>query len=168
MVIKMKKINRYNSFIEKRIINEFDDVGENSNIDLFQYATNKCAIEEAISIAYLLCPNFIKVKDYIFIEDFWNADDKHSAEKIETLEKQYNYDKKTIEMSVNSWSIGDLFIGCEEDIMDNEKVLKQFGNILIYNWSRRAKELFPERKFQVELGYEIMGELGLCITLYEK
>lgn len=163
----MEKIIRYKSIVEEEIVSEFEKAQENYNIDLFQYATNKCTIDLAISIAYILCPNFIKVKDYIFIESFWNTDDKDSIKKIKRLEKQYNYDKKAIEMSVNSWSIGDMFIGRDEPVMDNKKVLNQFGNALVYNWSRRARELFPERNFQVELGYEIMGELGLCITLYE-
>lgn len=163
----MKKNARYKSFIQEEIINEFFDSQQEHNINLFQYATNECTIEAAISIAYLLCPNFVKVKDYIFVEDFWNTEDKDSDRKIRELEKQYNYDKKAIEMSVNSWSIGDLFFGRNDKIMDNEKVLNQFGGILVYNWTRRVKELFPERTFQVELGYEIMGELGLSITLYE-
>lgn len=40
--------------------------------------------------------------------------------------------------------------------------------ILIYNWSRRAKELFPDKNIIVEYGEELMGELGLSITLYQQ
>lgn len=44
----------------------------------------------------------------------------------------------------------------------------QFSDILVYNWQQRLKELFPQKKFIVETGNEIMGELGLTITVYEQ
>ncbi|MDE6208993.1 MAG: hypothetical protein K2M73_04870 [Lachnospiraceae bacterium] len=83
------------------------------------------------------------------------------------MEKQYDKNKKAIEMSVNTWSIGDFFIGDSSELMDNEKVIQQFGNVLVYYWKRRAKEIFPEKEMIVELGNNLMGEFGLCITMYE-
>ena len=44
----------------------------------------------------------------------------------------------------------------------------QFSDILVYNWQQRLNELFPQKKFIVETGNEIMGELGLTITVYER
>lgn len=52
--------------------------------------------------------------------------------------------------------------------MDNEKILKQFGDILVFYWMRRAKELFPDRDIIVEYSEGFMGELGFSITLYEQ
>ena len=86
---------------------------------------------------------------------------------IRKLEKQYHNSKKDIEMSVNTWSIGDFFVGDTSDLMDNKRVLNEFGNVLVYFWRCRVKELFPNRNIIVELGDELMGEMGLCITLYE-
>ncbi len=58
-------------------------------------------------------------------------------------------------------------MGDSSQFMDNEKVLYQFSNALAYFWQCRVKELFPDKKIVVELGNELMGELGLCITMYE-
>lgn len=44
----------------------------------------------------------------------------------------------------------------------------QFCEIFTYNWTQRLKELFPNKSFLVEIGDEIMGELGLAITVYEE
>ncbi|ARE65015.1 hypothetical protein ADH76_34570 [Enterocloster clostridioformis] len=41
----------------------------------------------------------------------------------------------------------------------------QFCDVLVYNWQQRLKELFPHKKIIVETGNEIMGELGLTITV---
>ncbi len=89
-------------------------------------------------------------------------------EVVTELEQAFGYDKKLIEMHVNSWSLGDFFIGCNDEIMDDEVVLTQFGHVLEYYWMRRSKEVFPERKIKVELGNAIMGEYGLTITMYEE
>lgn len=163
----MNDIKKYKSIVDKKIIKKFDKNNLGVNFDLLQYSTWKCGIDGIISTAYLLCPNFVQIKDYIFIEDFLNANEEDFFESIEIIEKQYKYDKKMVEMSVNSWSLGDLFLGNDDELLDDEKVLEQFGEILVYFWKHRVQELFPEKHFRVELGYEIMGEYGLSITLYE-
>ena len=70
-------------------------------------------------------------------------------------------------MSVNTWSIGDFFIGDTSKLMDDDEIIIQFGNALVYFWKSRVRELFPEKKITVRLGNDLMGEYGLCITLYE-
>ena len=35
-------------------------------------------------------------------------------------------------------------------------------------WKNRVKELFPQKEIIVELRNDLMGEFGLCITMYEK
>ena len=87
---------------------------------------------------------------------------------MKILEKQFNYDKTQIEQWVNSQSLGDFFIGKYTKSLDNDKIIDEFAKVLVYYWSRRAKELFPDRNIVVEVGNEIMGELGLTITMYEK
>lgn len=75
--------------------------------------------------------------------------------------------KKAIEMSVNTWSIGDFFIGDTSELMDNEKVIQQLGKAIVYFWKCRVKELFPEKEIIVEMENDLMGEMGLCVTMYE-
>ena len=87
---------------------------------------------------------------------------------MKILEKQFNYDKTQIEQWVNSLSLGEFFIGKYTKSLDNDKIIDKFAKVLVYYWSRRAKELFPDRNIVVEVGNEIMGELGLTITMYEK
>lgn len=154
-----------NSVVDSNIKNEIKDADWCT--DLIQYATYKCKIDGLIAAAYLFCPQIIQVKDYIFIEQFWNCSMEESMNCISRLEEQYHNDKKAIEMSVNTWSIGDFFTGDSSQLLDNEKVLFQFGSALVYFWKCRVKELFPDRKIIVELGNELMGEFGLCITMYE-
>lgn len=76
--------------------------------------------------------------------------------------------KKLIEQWVNSWNIGDLFINCTDESYQNDSLIMQFCDVLVYNWQQRLKELFPHKKIIVETGYEIMGELGVTITVYEE
>lgn len=70
-------------------------------------------------------------------------------------------------MSVNTWSIGDFFVGDSSELMDNKEILTQFGKAIVYFWKNSAKDLFPDRKIIVRLGNNLMGEFGLCITMYE-
>lgn len=70
-------------------------------------------------------------------------------------------------MMVNSWSIGDFFTGEYNELMDNERILKQFADMLVYFWQQRVNELFPDKKMVVMLGDDLMGEYGLCITMFE-
>lgn len=101
-------------------------------------------------------------------KSFWNYDENNSLDAITELEQMFNYNKKLIEMHVNSWSLGDFFLGCDDAAMDDEKVLTQFGHILEYYWRRRIKEVFPEKNMKIEIGNSIMGEYGLTITMFEE
>ena len=164
MVMIMSEVNLYEGIVKNSIYNEFT---EKTGFNLFNFAANNCSIEECLSICYVLCPDFIEVNGYIFISDLFSAIGEEAINKVERLEKQFNYDKKKIEQWVNSWSLGDFFIGKYCASMENEKIVAQFGEVLIFNWKRRVKELFPDRKIIVEIGNEIMGESGFTITLYE-
>ena len=165
MVINIEKTNLYKSVVDDSIFYEFK---EQRGINLFNHSANSNYIEDFISVAYVLCPNIIEVNGYVFIADFFDAQGDKATDKLLKLESQFNFDKKNIEQWVNSWSFGDFFLGKDCESMDNEKILKQFGDIIVYNWTRRSKELFPNRNIVVEYGEGLMGELGLSITLYEQ
>lgn len=166
MVIIMENVKVFESVINSNIINEIEDA--NWCTDLVQYATYKCKIDGLIAAAYLFCPQIIQVKNYIFIKQFWNCNEEDSFDQINRLEEQYHNNKKDIEMSVNTWSIGDFFVGESSKIMDNDKIIIQFANAIAYFWDRRVKELFPDREIVVKLDNDLMGELGLCVTMYEE
>jgi hypothetical protein len=161
----MRKISLHKSIVNEEIFKEFET---QRGVKLFNHSSNSNYIEDFISAAYVLCPDIIEINGYIFIGDFFEFRDDEAVNMVETLEEQHNFNKKNIEQWVNSWSFGDFFFGKDCKSMDNEKILYQFGDILIYNWTRRAKEIFPDRNIIVEYGDGIMGELGLTITLYEQ
>ena len=56
----------------------------------------------------------------------------------------------------------------ESKFMDNDNILIQFANAIVYFWKSRVKDLFPDRKIVVKLDNDLMGELGLCVTMYEE
>lgn len=87
---------------------------------------------------------------------------------VEKLEEKYNYCKKDVEMVINSWSSGDFFLGNDSQLPCNDENIYNFGKVLCYFWQMRVNQLFPEKSIVVKLGYELMGELGLCITMYEE
>lgn len=158
----MNKMKNFNSIVSEDIFHEFE---KQRGVNIFNHSSNSIYIDDFISVAYVLCPKIIEIKGYIFIADFLNSIDENTIEK---LEKRFNYDIKNIEMFVNSWSFGDFFLGKDCKSMENEKILKQFGEILVYFWSRRVKELFPQKNIVVEYGDSFGGELGLAITMYQK
>lgn len=162
----MDNIKVFESVIDSNIINKIEDA--NWCTDLVQYATYKCKIDGLIASAYLFCPQILQIKDYIFIKQFWNCSAEDSINCIERLEEQFQYNKKAIEMSVNTWSIGDFFLGDSGELMNNEEILVQFGNAMVYFWKNRVKDLFPEKEIIVKLDHDLAGEFGLCITMYEK
>ena len=160
----MREISIFESVVKDSFIDKIESAAWCT--DLMQYAAYKCKIDGLIASAHLFCPEIIQIKDYIFIKQFWNCSVEESVEYIERLEEQYQ-SKKAIEMSVNTWSIGDFFIGDTSKLMDDDEIIIQFGNALVYFWKSRVRELFPEKKITVRLGNDLMGEYGLCLTLYE-
>ena len=84
--------------------------------------------------AYLFCPEIIEIEGHIFIKEFCNFKEGEEIEFLNDLKRYYN-NKKDIEMSVNSWSIGEFFLG-DIELMDNENVLTEFGKALVYFWKR--------------------------------
>ena len=154
----------YKSIVDEEIKGNITEA--NWCVDLVQYATYKCKIEGLIAAGSFLCPEIIEVDDCILVRQLISGEEKEIIEYIETSKKIET--KKEIEMMVNTWSIGDFFTGEYSEGMDDDKVLNQFAMMLCYFWQMRVNELFPDRDIVVETGMELMGEYGLCITMYEK
>ena len=150
----MYEIRYCNSIVKQGIMKKFR---KPKGLNLFEHA-----------ISYLFCPDFIQIGEYIFVSVFFEEEGEEAIKKVEKLEERFGKNKKLIEQWVNSWSIGDLFINCTDESYQNNSLIMQFCDILVYNWQQRLKELFPHKKIIVETGNEIMGELGLTITVYEQ
>ena len=121
-------------------------------------AHNTCNIENALAITSLLWPEIVEVKEYIFVAEFYNGG-------VEELEKQFNNDKRKIEMFVNSWSLSDLLL--EDNSLHKDPLIEAFGETIRFFWEMRFRSLFPSRNIIVEIGDEIMGERGLTVTVYQ-
>lgn len=147
----------HKSISNNEILKEFKNI---MGVSLMNNAANTCNIEQHISVASVLWPEIVEVNDYIFISEFYNNN-------IENLEVQFNKNRKQIEQFVNSWSLYDFFFLSDNESINNEKILMEFGNILKFFWELRLKELYKEREVVVEIGNNIMGENGMTITMYQ-
>ncbi|RKP55572.1 hypothetical protein D7Z26_10340 [Cohnella endophytica] len=147
----------HSSIANNQILNKFNNI---MGITLMNNASNTCTIEQHISVASVLWPEIIEDEDCIFVSQFYNGN-------ISGLRQQFNNDRRKVEMFVNSWSIGDFFLMSSDISVQNEEIIDEFAKILQFFWNLRVKELFPDREIIVELGIEIMGELGLTITMYQ-
>lgn len=143
-------------------------------LDRVEEAFCRVSVNDALAISYLLTPDFIQVKDYIFVADLFNRYGEKTTtpaehiQKTEQLEKQFNGDSVKIEQAINSWSIIDFFCTQHGSNPLTDAEIEAFGDILVYYWRLRVKELFPDKDVVVESGLEIMGELGLTITVYQR
>lgn len=164
----MNDIREIKSIVNEKIMNIFYPDYKVNNFSLYDYATWKCGIDGLIAASCIYLPEIICYKEYIFIKQFMNIDaNSNISDIVEKLEEQYDYDKKLIEMSVNTWSIGDFFVGKQGKFYDSYEVINQFAECLIFFWGKRFKDVLPDRNMVVESGENIMGEYGLCITCYE-
>lgn len=146
----------------------FEEFEEQKGVSLFNHSANCCCIDDFLSIAYTLCPDIIEINGYIFVSDLFDAKGEKAFEKIRRLEEQFDGNKNKIEQWVNSRSLGDFLIGSYTQSMENDKIIDEFAKMLVYFWDRRMKEILPNRNIVIEIGNEIMGELGLAITIYEQ
>lgn len=148
-------------------------------VSFLDHFMNSTTMDVFFTCAYLLNPKLIEIEGYVFVADFFDSrkekmTEKEMIDKIRRIEESQNYDKKLVEQWVNSRGFGEFFAGATNtmpvqiSMMDNMKVLNQFGDILVYFWSRRVKEVFPEKNIVVEYGDNIMGEYGPTITMYQR
>jgi len=167
MVTKMRDVTIHKSIVKHEIFQEFM---MQRGVSLYNHSANSNFIDDFISAAYVLCPDIIDVDGHVFIADFLKSvgdPEEDPSLKLKGLRSDFGNDKRKIEQWVNSWGFGSFFIGKDCKNMDNEKVLFQFGDILVYFWTRRLKEVFPDRNIIVEYGENLMGEEGPTIILYE-
>ncbi len=151
-------MKKYESIVNNGIMKYFIEIRGKT---LMNHAANSCNIENTLAVASVFCPEIIEVKDYIFISEFYNNN-------IDSLEETYGKDKRKIEMFVNSWSLTDFFLQGNEELMNLDDLIEEFGKVIKYFWTIRFKELFPDKNIIVKTGFEILGESGLTVTVYQK
>ena len=119
-----------------------------------------------IAAAHFFVPDFTLFHDCVFLTALMPPGLDEAA--YQEMEQRYRGDHTAMERWVNAWSIGDFFINADQKFMEDEAVLTAFTDCLRYFWGARLRELFPDRQFVFETGYEIEGELGYSITFYQK
>lgn len=149
----------YKSIADNNIISQFSDQRGNSLFNLFQ---NTCNIEQAIACSSLFWPEIIELDGLFFIRAFY--DDIY----INELKQRFNDDKREIERRANAHSIFDLFLTTQSESLLNDAIFDEFTKVLVLFWRLRFKELFPDKTFVVELEYEMYGENGMAITVYQE
>lgn len=164
----MNEIKILNNIIKENMMDKFYPKHKENGFTMFNYATWKCGIDGLIAATQIYAPEIVCYNNYVFIKDFLVAGSITSIEeKIARLEKQYHYDKRSIEMSVNTLSIGDFFVGERSVLYDDNEVINQFADCLVYFWKQRVQKVLPNRNIVVKAENDIMGEYGKSITLYE-
>ena len=135
-------------------------------LPLFAYAPEKCAIDGMIAAAHFFAPDFTLFGDCVFLTAIMPP--AFDVAAYCEMEQRYHGDHSAMERWVNAWSVGDFFGYSDSPLMDDEAVLTAFTDCLQHHWGQRLKQLFPDREFIFETGYEIEGELGYSITFYQK
>ena len=165
----MNDTNLYNYFASPFLSHN----KEFCKLDVIEEVFVRVSARDIVAIPYILTPDFIQIKDYIFVADLFNRYGEKTTtiaehiKKVEALEKRFNGDAVKIEQMINSWSLIDFFCTQHSKTPLTDEEIETFGDILVYFWSKRLKELFPDKDIIVEIGNEIMGELGLTITVYQ-
>jgi len=128
-------------------------------------AMNHVNINDLISVAGLLAPEFIEHEDHVFFKE--NV--KTLLEKKKIFPCPYGYkDKKEIERYYNLFHLGEFFLATQNEASNDTRMLYKFGKLLIYFWRKRLKELFPNKSFSFEIEYDLYDEHGLCLTFWQE
>ncbi|CAM3137390.1 hypothetical protein PASE110613_17790 [Paenibacillus sediminis] len=147
----------HRGIVNETVLNRFHNIMGNS---LMNNAANTCNIEQHLSVASVLWPEIIEIDGFIFISEFYQGN-------LNSLNEQFKNDRRQIELFVNSWSIGDFFLIPNSNSIHDDEAVYEFANVLKFFWELRIKDLFLDRKINIELGMGIMGEHGLTITMYQ-
>lgn len=148
----------YNTIADNKILTQFEDQRGENLFNLFQNSVN---IEQALACSSLFWPEVVEVEGHYFIREFYNDFD------INELKKSFKNDKREIERRVNVWSISGLFLMSQTDSIENDEIFDEFCKVLKFFWELRFKTLFPDKLFTVEVVYQLYGENGMAITVYE-
>lgn len=148
----------YESIVSDSLLQQFLVKGPPT---LMNYAANCVGLQETLAVASILWPRIVEDEGLIFIAEFYHPESLFTEHRNEEFKKRAQTEGQKIEREWNSWSLGHMFYGEKEEILENEILLKAFGEVLQFFWSLRLAQLFPEKKFVFEIGEGIAGEEGL-------
>lgn len=124
------------------------------------YVSNEMSIESFLACIGFLSPTFVEYENFVFNEEnLVNRDPKN-------YNRVSGGQKSDIEQYNNLISLCDFFIEQNGKPIPDD-LFYLFGGVIKTFWKTRLEQVFPTRQFDVVLGYNLLGEEGLCITFYE-
>ncbi|MBU1007769.1 hypothetical protein KKA53_01685 [Candidatus Dependentiae bacterium] len=117
-----------------------------------------------IAVAGLFVPKFIEQNGHIFLKE--NV--KNRLEKNKLFPCPLGKDKRTTERYYNLFNLEEFFILTADESSSDIRMVKKLGELLVYFWSRRLKELFPEKQFLFEIKKNLYNEHGFCLTFWQE
>ncbi len=121
-------------------------------------------INGVIAVAGLFSPEFIEYKDHIFLNE--NVDEL--LEKNIIFPCPFGGDKKTTERYYNLFNLEEFFILTADESSGDLRMVKKLGDLLLYFWSIKLKETFPNRRFRLEIAEDLYDEHGFCLTFWQE
>ncbi len=133
--------------------------------NFFPYVANLVSLEQFLAVAGVLAPSFLERDEHIFLLE--NCRD-FSGDPND-LTSPFGNDRKSVERWNNIKPMKELFTPEQRDpALDIDQLADEFMLVLKAFWSRRLAEVFPKREFEFEIGEDLLGEEGLCITFSQK
>jgi hypothetical protein len=163
----MEKI--FNGYLDSDLIKHYPSGFHVDNF--FDFVSNKVNIEGVLSVAGILCPDFILKDEYVFHKINYETFRKYGRNT------PYGNDRWIVEKFVNLFCLSDFFYesdGYAQTFLvlpnsDNNGLYIEFARVLEFYWHRRLSELFPDREFIFEISEDgILEEDGVCITFYQE
>ncbi len=102
---------------------------------------------QAILYGRLFWQNFIEYKEMIFSE--YTLDDEGDMQNIDNVLKSNNFDRSRTEHQMNIIEIPSLFGSQLGETTDEEDI--ELASLLAEVWNCRLHQLFPHRRFRVEV-----------------
>lgn len=140
--------------------------------EFFSYVHNLVSLEKCLSVMGILSPDFILRENHIL----WTANASTYEPAKRPLTSNIGSTTKERERYLNNFEIGQFFRNWESDPRPAETVdkvkdqivgdelLRLFADNVAKFWSLRLNDLFPDRQFEFEIGNDLLGEFGLCLT----
>jgi hypothetical protein len=170
----------YQGHISKESLNLFvSGVGSG---EFFSYVGNLVSLEQAISVAGVLSPDFIEVEGHVF----WLPDaQQYDPQKFrlkglvesESGVMEQSTSRRDVERYRNVFSISQFFskwedapgrpifrVGLSEE---DYRLCRLFAEQISRYWRRALSDSFPEKVFQFEIADDLLDEYGVCLTFWQ-
>lgn len=153
----MKKIA---GVIEPRVMKSFPS---GTATDSFaSWIPNHAGLEQVLGVAGFLTPDFYEVSGCTF----WSEDVARKLEgRASTL---LGEDRTTLERKGNLLNLEDFFLMAADSASATNELVATFGHVLEKSWGQALERAFPDRCYEFEIGVDLLGEVGLCLTFWRQ